>query len=169
MKSTIRRHPVVAYFLLVYAIAWIGSFVVMGPKFLRREEILLTDLLIIGIPMLAAPTLAGIALTIVVDGTHGLHELFQRMVYWRVDPRWYGALLIFPILILAVYRTLYFVAPPEFVPTFFAFGFLLGLAAGFLEEIGWMGFAFPHMWAGRSALAAAIWLGVLQYLMASGR
>ena len=164
MKTTIRRHPLVAYFLLVYAIAWIGSFVVMGPKFLRGEEILFTDIIIIAIPMLAAPSLTGIALTAIMDGQNGLRSLFRRMSHWRVDRRWYAALLIFPLLILAVYRLLYLVVSPAYVPTFFAIGFQMGLAAGFLEEIGWMGFAFPHMRASRSVLVTAILLGLLHSL-----
>jgi membrane protease YdiL (CAAX protease family) len=53
----------------------------------------------------------------------------------------------------------------------------MGLAAGFLEEIGWMGFAFPRMRARTNTFRAAINLGVLHvlwhfaasYLGASGK
>src|SRR5216683_3095552 len=40
------------------------------------------------------------------------------------------------------------------------FGILFGVPAGFLEEIGWTGYAFPQMSAKRNPLAAAIVLGV---------
>jgi uncharacterized protein len=39
-------------------------------------------------------------------------------------------------------------------------GILFGVPAGFLEEIGWMGFAFPKLRLHRSALSSSVILGV---------
>lgn len=161
MKATIQRYPVIAYFILVYAIAWIGSWFAVGPEFLRGDAIAFSDMLAITVPMLTAPALVGITLTAVVDGKRGLRSLFSRMSRWRVDVRWYAALLIFPILILAASMVLFAVVSPDFAPIFFPFGILMGVAAGYLEEIGWMGFAFPRMQQRYNALTVGILLGIL--------
>ena len=50
---------------------------------------------------------------------------------------------------------------PIFTPGFWAFGILAGLLAGFCEEIGWTGYAFPRMRLAHSALAAALYLGLI--------
>jgi membrane protease YdiL (CAAX protease family) len=160
-KAAIRRHPVGSYFTLAFFISWVGSFVAGGPKFLRGETLEFTDQMAMLLPMLAGPSVAGIALTIMSDGRSGLRELFSRMGKWRVGGRWYAALLVFPILILVVLLALDNLLSPAFSPVFFSMGIPGGLLAGFLEEIGWMGYAFPKMRLRRSTLAASLLLGVL--------
>jgi membrane protease YdiL (CAAX protease family) len=49
----------------------------------------------------------------------------------------------------------------DFAPNTFLIGLGFGIPAGFLEEIGWTGYAFPQMCRDKSALAASILLGVL--------
>jgi len=43
-KSFVRRHSLVIYFVLAFAIAWIGSFVLGGPKFLAGEVFEFSDI-----------------------------------------------------------------------------------------------------------------------------
>ena len=86
------------------------------------------------------------------------------MSLWRVGAPWYSAVLIFPVLILAVQLGLVALLSRDFAPYFFPWGILIGLLPGFFEEIGWTGFALPKMLLKHSALAAAILLGVLQTL-----
>jgi Type II CAAX prenyl endopeptidase Rce1-like len=50
---------------------------------------------------------------------------------------------------------------PVLCPNFFLMGILFGVPAGYLEEIGWMGYAFPKMRLQSNALAASILLGLL--------
>jgi uncharacterized protein len=52
-------------------------------------------------------------------------------------------------------------ASPVFAPGMFLLGILFGCPAGWLEEIGWMGFAFPRMSRAWSPLFASIVLGLL--------
>ncbi len=53
---------------------------------------------------------------------------------------------------------------PDLTPTFFAFGIILGLLAGFIEEVGWMGFAFPIMVKKTGVLGASLILGFMHAL-----
>jgi membrane protease YdiL (CAAX protease family) len=105
--------------------------------------------------------LAGLGFTALTDGTRGVRDLFSRIGRWRVGPSWYVVALLLPpacvLVVLEVFRTL---VSPVFAPKVFALGFLFGLP-GFLEEIGWTGFVYPKLRQTRSALAAAIILGVL--------
>ena len=52
-------------------------------------------------------------------------------------------------------------ASPIFAPGAFLAGIGFGIPAGFFEEIGWTGFAFPRMARIMSPLAASIALGLL--------
>jgi membrane protease YdiL (CAAX protease family) len=50
---------------------------------------------------------------------------------------------------------------PVYASNRFFMGILFGIPAGSLEEIGWMGYAFPKMRAASSGLASSILLGLL--------
>lgn len=161
-KNFFQRYSVAIYFVLAYAISWGGSLAVVGPKILRGESLELIDGLHMAIPMIAGPCLAGILMTYLVDGRRGLRDLFSRMGKWRVNLRWYAAaLLIFPALILAVLFTLNFLVSGNYYPSFVTFGIMAGLFAGFFEEIGWTGFAYPKMQSKFGTLKAALVLGLL--------
>jgi membrane protease YdiL (CAAX protease family) len=165
IRSLIQRYPVASYFVLAYLISWGGSFTIGGPKFLRGDPLGLEDILLMGPLVLAGPFLAGIAMTYLVDGRTGFRDLFSRLLLWRVGMRWYAAaLLIFPILILGVLWTLSVLVSTDFTPGFIAFGILAGLLAGFIEEIGWMGFAFPRMERKFGTWRATIYLALLHGL-----
>lgn len=162
IRAFVRRHPISLYFVLAFAIAWAGSIVAVGPKFLRNEPMQLTDALLMFVPMLAGPSIAGVVMTALVDGREGLRDLFARMRKWRVGGRWYAvAILMPPALILAVLFALSAWASPVFAPNYFAMGILIGLLAGFFKEIGWTGYAYPKMELRYGALTAAIYLGLL--------
>jgi len=158
-KTFIQSHSVLIYFFLTFLISWGGSFLGVGPKFLRGETIDLSDIGIMGLAMLAGPFIAGILMTYLTDEREGLSDLFSRMTKWRVGGRWYTTLAIFPILVLSVSWVLSVLVSTEFFPIFFGIGLVMGLFAGFFEETGWMGFAFPKMSQKGSILGASIYLG----------
>ena len=143
MKSHIKRHAVLFFFILAYLVAWGGTFAAVGPKFIRGEVLQFTDALFAFLPMLIGPSLAGMVMAYLVDGKSGLRDLFSRIRLWRVGTRWYTATLIFPALILVVQLGLVAFLSRDFAPYFFPLGILIGLLAGFFEETGWTGFALP--------------------------
>jgi CAAX protease family protein len=161
LKAFIKQHSVFVYFILAFSISWILVFAVAWPKFSRGQALGFNEALLMFLPTLAGPSIAGIGLTAIVDGRTGLRDLFSRMGRWQVGWRWCSVILVFPILILAAQLLLATLLSSDFLPYFFPLGIVIGLLAGFFEEIGWMGFAFPRMQLKQSALAAAILLGVL--------
>lgn len=165
--STIRRNSITVYFVLAYAISWLGSFFAAGTKFLQTDYPQMIDLFkdqnfqLVGAIMVLTPFLLGITMTGITKGKNGVKQLFTRMRPWKGGAFWYLAVLIFPASILAVLLVLSASVSPEFRPTFFPAGILMGLFAGFFEETGWTGFAFPELRKKHSALKASFILGML--------
>ena len=163
MKRFIQDRPVGVYFLLAFAIPWLPSFLVAGPKVFRGEVIEILDIMMIGLAMFAAPILSCILIAYIVDGKRGIGDMFNRMKIWRVG-KWYLTLLIFPVLILVVSLLLSATVSPEFAPVFLIGNIMMGISAGFIEETGWMGFAFPKMRAKHGLIRAGVYLGLIHGL-----
>ena len=162
IKTFIQRHPVITYFGIAYIIPALSFLVIVLPKLIRGEGMQPTDALTLFPIMEVGVCLAGIILTGVVDGRRGLRDLFSRIGRWRVGVQWYAAaFLIPPVLMLLVLFSMRTLVSPDFTPKIFLIGILFGIPAGILEEIGWMGYAYPKMRLQRSALSAAVILGLL--------
>jgi len=159
-ESFLHRRPVASYFSLTFAVSWIGALLVAVPHLLRGGPLpKLTGILMFP-AMLLGPSAVGIVLTRLVDGPTGLRDLFSRMRLVRFPLRWYAALLIPPLLVLTVLLCLKSLVSPVYTPNRFLVGLAFGIPAGFFEEIGWMGFAFPKMQVKLPALGAAVLLGI---------
>ena len=160
-ETIIRRYPVVTYFALTFLISWTGALAVAAPHLIRHQPLpKMTGILMFPV-MLLGPSFAGIVLTRIVDGKSGLQVLFSQMFRARVAPRWYMALLLPPALVLTVLLFLERFVSPVYAPNRFFMGILFGIPAGFLEEIGWTGYAFPKMRSESNGLAPSILLGLL--------
>jgi len=149
------------YFLLTFVISWTGALAVAAPALVRGEQpskdagILMFPLMILG------PCISGIALTYFLNGSAAVRKLFSRMRPNQAAPIWYLALAVPPILILTVLSLLSRLVSPQFTPGLFWQGVFFGLPAGFIEEIGWSGFALPHMIQGHKLLPQSALLGFL--------
>jgi membrane protease YdiL (CAAX protease family) len=160
-EAMIRRYPVVTYFALTFLISWSGALAVAAPHLIRHQPLpKITGLLMFPV-MLLGPSLAGVLLTRIVDGKRGLGVLLSAIVRARVPAGWYAVLLIPPILVLTVLILLQRFVSPVYAPNRFFMGVLFGIPAGFLEEIGWTGYAFPKMLSAKDGLAASVILGLL--------
>lgn len=159
--SILSRYPIASYFLLTFAVSWTGAFLVAAPHILRREAIPKMSGLLMFPVILVGPSLIGILMGFFVHGRTGLHDLFARMGRVRVSAQWYAVLLIPPALVLSVLIALKTFWSPVFAPNKFWLGISFGCVAGFFEEIGWTGYAFPEMTVRRNGFAAAFRLGVL--------
>jgi len=159
--SVIRRHPAAAYFALTFTISWLGALAVASPHLLRHQPLPKMTGILMFPAMLLGPSISGVLLTRIFDGPQGLRDLFERMRRVRVGARWYAALLLPPILVASVLLCLKTFVSPVFAPGNFWIGILFGCPAGFFEEIGWTGLAFPKLTRSLSPLLAAILLGLL--------
>jgi membrane protease YdiL (CAAX protease family) len=160
-RGLLRRHAVASYFVLTFAVSWLGALTVVAPRLLHGEPVPKFSGILMFPVMLLGPAVSGILLTRVVDGGGGLRDLFSRMRRIQTGARWYATLLIPPVLILVVLLGLKTFVSPVYAPNRFFVGVSFGIVAGFFEEIGWSGYAFPKMAGKGNGLVAAIALGVL--------
>src|SRR6266508_5780004 len=77
MSAVIKRHPLVAFFVLAFVLTWAPT-----P---------------FGVFMAAGPLVAALVVTALVDGRRGFRELGRRLVHWRVGWPWYAAALLIPL------------------------------------------------------------------------
>src|SRR5215207_9610538 len=140
IKAFIKRHPLLTYFALAFAVSWGGILIVVGPGGIPGNSEQFEMLFPFGyLAMLAGPSVAGILLTGLVNGRAGLREFLSRLLRWRVGVRWYAvALLTAPLLMLTVTPLVLSLLFPECLPRIFTsadkaslvlFGIAMGLMA----------------------------------------
>lgn len=165
MATLIRRHPLLAYYLLTFALSWGGFLLVLGPSSLvntnwQAEGRFLSAVM----AMLAGPSIAGLLLTGLIDGRAGYRDLFLRLRKWRVGIRWYAlAIMPAPIVSAGVLFALSITSPLLTADNKAAVVFA-GLGAALttiLEEIGWTGFVVPRMRRCYGAPMTGLIVGVL--------
>jgi len=171
ITAFIKRHPVLTYFALTFAISWGGILMVIGPGgILGTKEVSEELMPFVYLATLLGPSLAGILLTGLVDGRAGFRELLSRLLRWRVGARWYAvALLTAPLLITATLFALSLTSPvflPVIVTTddkvsLLLTGIVMGLVVGFFEELGWTGFAVPRLRLRYGGLTTGLIVGLL--------
>src|ERR1700745_102524 len=158
--NAVRRHSILCYFLLAYAISWFGALAGGAPHLLVHEPIPRLSGILMFPAMLLGPSVAGLVLARVVDGGEGLKRLLIGMRLFPARPIWFLALLIPSCLIAAVLYSMKAFVSGIFAPGTFLAGIAFGIPAGLLEEIGWTGYALPKMCRDRSPVAASVWLGL---------
>src|SRR5215203_2597322 len=152
LLSVVRRHPIITFFVLTYAIGW-GCI----PFWTFQA----------GSPLLAA--LIVIPLT---QGLSRLKELGLRMIRWRVRWYWYVVAIGLPLAVVLLTAGIN-VALGASVPSMAQFGSVTTILLFFAvrlvnpgdgalgEEPGWRGFALPGLQSTLSPLVSTLILGVL--------
>ncbi len=167
----ITRHPLPTYFALAFAISWGGLLTVVGlAGFTGATEATNTQLPFVFLAMFAGPTVAGLLLRGLVDGTAGFRDVRTRLLTWRVGARWYAvAVLAAPLLMIVTLFALS-LTNPVFLPgivisegkaSLALTSIVAGLMTGFFEELGWTGFAVPRLRLRGGVLTTGLGLGVL--------
>jgi uncharacterized protein len=164
-QAFITRHPLPTYFALTFAISWGGFLLVVGPGGFANTRWQTDARFPFAIlAMLAGPSLTGVLLTVLVDGTAGLREVLRRLLKWRVSTGWYAmALLPAPLLAAAVLFALSLTSP-IFTTANKTAVLLSGIAAGLttvLEELGWTGFAVPKLRRRYDVVTTGLVIGLL--------
>src|SRR6266487_2469131 len=159
LKRLIIRHPLVAFFVLAFAGAWITIL----PLLLSRSGFGLLPLtlpvhdLIPGLPLFttigafAGPTLAAFIVTAATSGKAGLRQLLRQIVQWRLGVGWYLlALLGYPLLYvgsgiitLGVASQPTLLAQWSLLFTIYLPYLVADLISTMGEEMGWVGYALP--------------------------
>src|SRR5215218_9442012 len=173
IKAFIKRHPVLSYFALAFAISWGGMLLIIGGPgaFPGTKEQVERLFLFVMMAWFAGPSVASILLTGLLHGRAGFRDLLTRMTRWRVGARWYAvALLTAPLLVTAVLLALS-LGSPAFLPTILTtsdngalllMGMVGTVVGGIFEELGWTGFATPILLRQRyGVLGTGLIIGVL--------
>ena len=86
VTAFIQLHPLVAYFILAYAFAWMfAPLIAVSPVY--------------GLPGLFAPALAGLIVCSVAGGRTQVREYWSKLRIWRVSLVWYLLALGLPVLL----------------------------------------------------------------------
>jgi uncharacterized protein len=159
LVSLIRRHPLISFFVLAYALSW-WSWILyafgLSPAPIASF----------------GPFLAALVVLAITQGKSGIGGLLRRMVRWRVGIRWYAVALLLPVgiaLAATALNVLLGAQAPSAADlggwtglfSTFAVVLLIPGIGGTWEEPGWRGFALPSLQAGRSALVASLILGAV--------
>lgn len=169
LTTWVNQHALLAYIVLTFGLTWplmlaevLGSWGVIPFRLsLAGAGLLLT------LPMAYGPTIAALIMTGVISGKAGIRTLLGRLLIWRVSWQWYAAALLLPacvsggaVALQALRGGAPVVLPPftgEMLLTFPVALTVRGLFNG--EEMGWRGFALPHLLQRGNALTASLLLG----------
>jgi hypothetical protein len=159
--SAVRRHPIITFFILTYALTFLGGWALYAAG-------------VWPIPFFTAgPLLAALIVIPLTQGWAGLRELGSRMIRWRVGWIWYAVAIGLPLGILLVTvglnvalgagaPSLAQVGPLSTIIVVFAVRLINPLDGPLGEEPGWRGFALPGLQgAGYSPLLATLILAPL--------
>jgi membrane protease YdiL (CAAX protease family) len=170
LRRLIKRHPLVAFFVLAFAGAWI----MFLPLLLSRNGVGLLPFTLPVVPFqtigaFTGPTLAAFIVTAATSGAAGLRQLLRQIVQWRVGVGWYLlALLGFPltyvgsgIITLGVASQPTLLAQWSLLFTVYLPYLVVDLISTMGEEMGWVGYALPNLQQRIAPLLSAVTLGVL--------
>jgi membrane protease YdiL (CAAX protease family) len=166
IRDFLIRNRLLFFIFLVFIISWGAIFILAGASGFPVSE---DQAMVMGLAILLGPSLASIIST-ALSGRSGFQMLFSRLLKWRVHQRWYAcSLLIAPLSTVGILVIFVFFSS-AFQPnillssdkiSLIVSALFAGLIVGFLEELGWTGFAIPGLLETHSIAGTGIIVGVL--------
>jgi membrane protease YdiL (CAAX protease family) len=162
-QSLVRRHPLISFYVLTYAIAW----TLWAPLVILRDSLPGPVAFILTLLGSLVPSTLGLVFVGLLRGRPGVRRVLRRLVHGRVGLRWYVAVLALAMLVpLAVGVSILMggdtpVVDNTIFGVLFLFAFMIFPGSALGEELGWRGFVLPRMQAGHSALKASLLIGIL--------
>lgn len=162
-SNPVRQHPIVAFYVLAFAITWLG----WVPQTLYNYGLFPFDHPLFTFLGGGGPTLAAVIVIWVLKGKNGPRELFAPLFKWRIPRRWFLFVFLFWFVVAAIalgagslfgqgFPTAGQFAWPVLLPVFITM-----LLSNVWEEIGWRGFALPRLQERHSDLNIAFMMGLL--------
>ncbi|HXQ39126.1 MAG TPA: type II CAAX endopeptidase family protein [Anaerolineales bacterium] len=171
ISAWMKRHALVVYFILAYAISW----AIQLPLATSAQGWLQLPVRF-AVHYLAAfePMLAVLIVISITEGQDGVRQLLAGLSKWRVGIGWFLFSTLLPIGLFGVavlvgdaengtWPDLSLLGEVDYLPYLGIFGALLLwlLTFGLGEEIGWRGYALPRLQKHHNALTATLMLGVV--------
>jgi membrane protease YdiL (CAAX protease family) len=185
--TMVRKHPVGSFFALTYLITWplqVAALFLAGrdgfdlsneDNYRHFTDIaggelaagLLAPFLLFNLGQFG-PALAALVLIRMLYGSAGLSDWAARIAAWRRPVRWYGIVLVIPVLLALASLALGFLLggmkfgeyePRLALAAFVPFLLYMIVFTGLAEEPGWRGFALPHLQAKNTAARSSWILG----------
>ncbi len=164
MKTWIRKHQLISFFVLSYAIMY-G--IMFGYIFLQPGQPLKPWSWVWALGIFS-PSISAVALSWVIGGAAEVKRLLAGFTCWKVGFRWYFAalfLILGPFVIALVYIALGHPAagltPGVSIASLTGIILFQFFSGPFSEEAGWRGFALPRLESKHNALLSSLILGVI--------
>lgn len=162
------KHPVSWFYILAFGISWLGWIpAALGSHGLTPFDQPYFQFLLV-LPAIG-PALAAVIATRTAYGKTQVGDLFRPLLRWRVHLGWYLVAVLGPVVLLlagqGITKRLGFSATGsapqgELLPLAIS-AFVMSLLSNPWEEVGWRGFALPHLQKRYTALAATLIVGIL--------
>jgi uncharacterized protein len=162
-QSLVRRHPLISFYVLTYAITWL----LWAPLVIFRDSIPGPVGFILAMLGSLVPSTLGLVFIGLLRGRPGVRRVLRRLLKGRIGLRWYLAALALTMLVpLAVGVSILMggdtpVVDNTIFGVLFLFAFMIFPGSALGEELGWRGFVLPRMQARHSALKASLLIGIL--------
>ncbi len=151
-KSADSRHPFLKFLVIVFIIA-VPIFILAGSNAIPAFQPLL---------LIIASYVPALAAVVITKMPEERPSFRQRIARWKIDWSWYFLGIILPMLTwFAAALTAYFISGPIQYLAGNAFLLPVIFISNFGEEIGWRGYALPHLLNKHNPLRSSLYLGLI--------
>jgi uncharacterized protein len=163
-----RKYPIAWFYILAFGISWLGMIsAVLASRGIAPSY--RPYFLVLSIFYAIGPALAAAIVSQVTHGKVGVGDLFKGLIRWRGGLVWYIVAVFGPVALITVAQvvtkllglTVTIAVPPIDLSPYVIFGFGVNFLANTCEEIGWRGFALPHLQKRYNALISTLIVGSL--------